>query len=110
VGEELGFIGAVGVLLLFAFLVYQGLRLVREAPDRFSALLVSGIVLWFAYQALINIGGVTRSIPLTGVPLPFLSYGGSALAANLAAMGVLLNVSRYRRPRSAATLLPEAGT
>jgi cell division protein FtsW len=109
IGEEIGFIGAVGVLLLFAFFVYQGFRLAQEAPDRFSALLVCGIVLWFSYQALINIGGVTHSIPLTGIPLPFLSYGGSALAANLAAMGVLLNVSRYRRPRSAATPLPEAG-
>ena len=115
VGEELGFIGAIGVLLLFAVLIYRGFRVMLRARDDFGALLATGIICWIAYQALINVGGITRAIPLTGIPLPFLSYGGSALAAVLAAVGILLSISRHadgppaverngpqvRRPRSA---------
>jgi cell division protein FtsW len=99
IGEELGFIGAVAVIALFAFFVYRGVRTALNAPDRFGAYLAVGIVGWIAYQTLINIGGITRSIPLTGVPLPFISYGGSSLMAVLAAVGVLLSVSRYGRDR-----------
>jgi cell division protein FtsW len=95
VGEELGFIGAVGVLMLFALLVYRGFRVMLRARDDFGALLATGIICWIAYQALINVGGVSRAIPLTGIPLPFLSYGGSSLAALLAAVGILLSISRY---------------
>ena len=94
-GEELGFIGAVGVLLLFAALIYRGFRVVLDARDDFGALLATGIICWIAYQALINVGGITRTIPMTGIPMPFLSYGGSALAALLAGIGILLSVSRY---------------
>ncbi len=94
IGEELGFVGSMVVLLLLAALVYRGLRIVTHARDQFGSLLAAGIISWFAYQALINIGGITRSIPLTGIPLPFLSYGGSSLAAALAAVGILLNVSK----------------
>ena len=68
-----------------------------NAPDNFGALLSLGVTSWIAYQALINIGGITRSIPLTGIPLPFVSYGGSALAATLAGVGILLSVSRYAK-------------
>ncbi|MEX0785676.1 MAG: putative lipid II flippase FtsW [Dehalococcoidia bacterium] len=95
VGEELGFIGAIAVLVLFAVLVYRGFRVVLGARDDFGALLATGIVCWIAYQALINVGGITRAIPMTGIPMPFLSYGGSALAALLAAVGILLSVSRH---------------
>ena len=95
VGEELGFIGAMGVLLLLAALVYRGFRVMLNARDDFGALLATGIVCWIAYQALINVGGITRTIPLTGIPLPFLSYGGSSLAALLAAAGILLSISRH---------------
>ena len=95
VGEEMGFIGAVGVLMLFAALVYRGLRVMLRAQDEFGALLATGIVCWIAYQALINVGGISRAIPMTGIPLPFLSYGGSSLAALLAAVGILLSISRY---------------
>jgi cell division protein FtsW len=95
IGEEMGFIGAAVVILLFALLVYRGIRVMVNAPDNFGALLAVGITSWIAYQALINIGGITRTIPLTGIPLPFLSYGGSALAATLAGVGILLSVSRY---------------
>ncbi len=95
VGEELGFIGAVAVLLLFAVLIYRGFRIILRARDEFGALLATGIVCWIAYQALVNVGGITRAIPMTGIPMPFLSYGGSALAALLAAVGILLSVSRH---------------
>ena len=98
-GEEMGFIGAVLVIALFAFLIYRGFRTVANARDDFGALLTVGVISWIAYQALINIGGITRAIPLTGVPLPFLSYGGSALASLLAGVGIVLNVSRYGRDK-----------
>ena len=94
VGEELGFIGAMGVVILFAVLIYRGFRVVLGARDQFGMLLATGIVCWIAYQSLINVGGVTRSIPLTGIPMPFLSYGGSALASLLAGVGILLSISR----------------
>jgi cell division protein FtsW len=97
IGEELGFIGAVAVIALFAFLVYRGIRTALNAQDHFGAYLAVGILSWIAYQTLINIGGITRSIPMTGIPLPFVSYGGSALVATLAGVGILLNVSRYSR-------------
>jgi len=99
IGEEMGFIGAVLVIALFAFLIYRGFRAVANARDDFGALLTVGVISWISYQTLINIGGITRSIPLTGVPLPFLSYGGSALAALLAGIGIVLSVSRYGRDK-----------
>jgi cell division protein FtsW len=95
VGEELGFIGAIGVIVLFAILVYRGFRIVFRTRDEFGQLLATGIVCWIAYQALINVGGITRAVPMTGIPMPFLSSGGSALAALLAAIGILLNISRH---------------
>ncbi|MEX2247157.1 MAG: putative lipid II flippase FtsW [Dehalococcoidia bacterium] len=95
IGEELGFIGCAAVLVLFAVVLVRGFRVVLRARDDFGSLLAVGIVSWIGYQALINIGGITRSIPLTGIPLPFVSYGGSALIAMLAAIGILLSVSRY---------------
>ena len=99
IGEEMGFIGAVLVIALFAFLIYRGFRAVANARDDFGSLLIVGVISWIAYQSLINIGGITRSIPLTGMPLPFLSYGGSALAALLAGIGIVLSVSRYGRDK-----------
>ncbi len=94
-GEELGFIGLMFILGLFVFFIYRALRVTLRSPDRFGMLLSIGIVSWIAFQTLINIGGITRTIPLTGVPLPFLSYGGSSLVMLMAAVGVLLSVSRY---------------
>jgi cell division protein FtsW len=95
IGEELGFIGSAIVLLLFALLMFRGFRVILRARDDFGSLLAVGIVSWIGYQTIINIGGITRSMPLTGIPLPFLSYGGSALMTMLAAIGILLSVSRY---------------
>lgn len=98
-GEELGFIGLMGILALFGFFIYRAVRVTVRSRDRFGMLLGIGIVSWISFQTLINIGGITRTIPLTGVPLPFLSYGGSALISVLAGVGVLLSVSRYASER-----------
>jgi cell division protein FtsW len=95
IGEEIGFIGTILVLLLFAFIAYRGIRIAQRAPDKFGALLAIGIVTWITMQAFFNIGGVTRTIPLTGIPLPFISFGSSALIATLAAAGLLVSVSRF---------------
>jgi cell division protein FtsW len=94
IGEELGFIGSVVVIGLFVLLGVRGFRIASRCPDRFGALLAAGITTWLCVQAFINIGGITRTIPFTGIPLPFISYGGSALLALLCAVGILLNISR----------------
>jgi cell division protein FtsW len=96
VGEELGLLGCLVLIGLFAFLAYRGLCISRAAPDSFGALLACGITCWIAAQAAINIGSVVNAIPFTGVPLPFVSFGGSSLVTALAAVGILLNVSRHR--------------
>jgi cell division protein FtsW len=106
IGEETGFIGASIVIFLFAVLIFRGLRASVSAPDEFGSLLAIGITSWIAYQAIINIGGITRSIPLTGIPLPLMSYGSSALMSVMAALGVLLSISRYQ-PKDTASSLPE---
>ncbi|MSP21624.1 MAG: putative lipid II flippase FtsW [Dehalococcoidia bacterium] len=95
IGEELGFVGVVMVLILFAGVIWRAAWIAHRAPDKFGSLLATGIIAWLGFQLLINVAGVTRMIPLTGIPLPFLSYGGSALAATMAAVGVLLSISRY---------------
>jgi cell division protein FtsW len=97
IGEEAGFIGAMVVIGLFAYLVYRGFHVAMKAHDLFGTYLAMGIVCWISFQTLINIGGITRTIPLTGIPLPFVSYGGSSLIMVMAAIGVLLNVSRYAK-------------
>ena len=93
--EELGFVGAILVIVMFAILVVKGFRIAMNAPDRFSSLLVTGIVSLIGMQALMNIAVVTASMPCTGITLPFFSYGGTSLVINLFEMGVVLNVSRY---------------
>lgn len=99
-GEELGLIGS-GVLLLLLFLVlWRGLRIARGSPDLFGRILAAGIVAWFTFQSFINIGMTLGLMPVTGLPLPFVSYGGSAMIANLAAIGLLENV--YLRTKSRA--------
>src|SRR5205814_10194457 len=93
-GEELWFIGCTLVVMLFLFLAFRGFRLARRTQDIYGALLATGITTWLVLQAMINVGAATGSIPYTGVPLPFISYGGSSLLISLAAVGVLLNISR----------------
>ncbi|MCA9823368.1 MAG: putative lipid II flippase FtsW [Dehalococcoidia bacterium] len=102
-GEEAGLIATSMVVLLFVTLMLRGYHIARRAPDDFGTLVATGITTWIAVQAMLNIGGITRTIPLTGVPLPFLSYGGSALASVMLAMGVLLSITRYM-PNSSSYL------
>jgi cell division protein FtsW len=111
IGEELGLLGALVVVALFVAFCVLGARAALLAPDRFGMLLAAGVTTWFGAQAFINIGAVIGILPITGVPLPFVSYGGTSLMINLVAAGLLLNVARQaqrptpRRPaprRSAA--------
>jgi cell division protein FtsW len=94
-GEELGLVGCLFILGLFGLLAFRGLRVSRRAPDAFGALLACGLTCWLLAQAAINIGSVVDALPFTGVPLPFVSFGGSSLVTSLAAVGILLNISRY---------------
>jgi cell division protein FtsW len=95
--EELGFIGGTFVLLLFSLVLWRGIRIALGAPDLFGSFLAVGIVSMIAIQVMINVGVVTGMMPVTGITLPFLSYGGSSLTLMLLAVGVLLNISRYSR-------------
>jgi cell division protein FtsW len=94
--EEMGLIGALGIILLFFIFVARGIRIVRSAPDAFSMLLSGGIVSWIGLQAILNIGVVLGILPTTGIPLPFISYGGTSLIMTLFSVGILLNISQYR--------------
>ncbi|MGB9885539.1 MAG: putative lipid II flippase FtsW [Moorellales bacterium] len=94
-GEELGFVGCLAVLLLLFLLIWRGMRAALLAPDNFGRLLACGLTSMLAFQALINLGVVTGTLPVTGITLPFLSYGGSSLLVSMVAVGVLLNISRY---------------
>ena len=98
IGEELGLLGSIVVIVLFAALAVWGYRIATRCPDRYGALLVSGLTTMLVGQAVLNIGVVSGSLPITGVPLPFISFGGSSLVLNDIAVGILLNVSQYARP------------
>lgn len=95
IAEEVGWIFSVLLILLYAFIVLKGYKIAYRARDDFERNLAFGVVIWLAVQMVINIGGVINFMPMTGVPLPLISYGGSALLANLAALGVLVNISRH---------------
>jgi len=97
IAEELGLIGALGVVLAFVAIGVAGTVTALRAPDRFAMLLAIGITTWIVAQAVLNLGAVLSLLPVTGVTLPFLSFGGSSLVVTLAAMGVLLNVARQGR-------------
>jgi cell division protein FtsW len=97
IGEELGLAGSLSVLLLFAAFAYLGARAALRAPDRFGFLLAGGVTAWVLGQAVINIGAVVGLLPITGVPLPFVSSGGSSLVPMMAGLGMLLNVTRQGR-------------
>lgn len=94
--EELGLAGALVIMTLFGALILRGYWLALHAPDRFSTVLCAGVVTLIAVQTLLNLGVVTNLLPSTGISLPFFSYGGTALAVNLAEMGIVLSISRYR--------------
>lgn len=93
--EELGFFGALLVVILFAVLIWKGIQIAMHAPDAFSSLLVTGIVALIGIQVILNIAVVTSSMPATGIPLPFFSYGGTSLFIMLCGMGIILNITRY---------------
>ena len=94
ISEEFGLIGSLVVVGLFGALCIVGARTAMLAPDRFGSLVAAGITVWFGGQAFVNIGAVLGLLPITGVPLPFVSYGGTALVVSMAAAGILLNVAR----------------
>ncbi len=95
--EELGFFRVSAAVLLFTAFAYKGYKVAVRAPDTFGKMVALGITCWVTVQTLINIGAIINLLPLTGIPLPFFSYGGTAMIANLAAVGILLNISRHGR-------------
>lgn len=95
IGEEIGFLGASFIIVLFMIVVWRGFFIAIHAKDNFGKLLAGGITTFLAFQVLINLAAQTALVPLTGIPLPFVSYGGSALIMNLIAIGILLNISRH---------------
>lgn len=123
-GEELGLVGSWLVVGLFALLAYRGMHIALRAPDTYGLLLAAGITIWLTLQAVMNIGVTTFTIPFTGLPLPFISFGGSSLVVSLSGIGILLNISqsamgerqkrhesfafwwRHRRPRLSYTRRP----
>lgn len=94
IGEEFGFLGGAILISLLILLVIRGFKITERAPDNFGKFLAGGLVVWLGTQAALNLAAMVSLVPLTGVPLPFISYGGSALLANLTAVGILLNISR----------------
>lgn len=98
IGEELGLIGAVVTIGLFALLAYRGFKIAMAAPDAYGTVLASGITCSLIFQAIINVGVVTATLPFTGIPLPFISFGGSSLLVSMASAGLLLAVSRRTMP------------
>jgi len=109
IGEQAGLVGVLIVLALFAALAWYGLRAAGRAPDRFGALLAVAATCWITSQAVINIGAVIGLLPVTGIPLPFISFGGSSLVITMMAAGILMNVAAHeRRPSSAPRPTPSA--
>lgn len=99
IAEEVGLVFSSFLVLCFAFLSYRGFYIARHAPDDFGQNLAVGIVSWLTIQAIINISGIINIMPMTGVPLPLVSYGGSAILAALSALGVLVNISKQTKVR-----------
>ena len=97
IAEELGFAGSAFILALFGILIWRGIRIAINATDIFGSLVAAGIVLMIASQTIINVAVVTNSIPNTGIPMPFISYGGTSLLVSMFLIGVLLNISRFHR-------------
>ena len=95
IGEELGLVGAIFLITLFIMLAFRGFRVAKNAPDEFGRLIAVGITIWIVVQVFVNIAANIALVPLTGIPLPFVSYGGTSLIFLLAAMGILLNISKH---------------
>ncbi len=107
IAEEVGFVGASILIFIFTIFIYHGLKIVLRAPDKFSQILATGLIAWIGGQIFLNIASQVALVPLTGIPLPFFSYGGSSLTAVLSATGILLNISKHskdqRKKRSKST-------
>jgi len=99
IAEEIGFIFTTFLILLYLFVFYRGLLIAKSAPDLYGSALATGVVTWLAVQTFLNIGGMLNLIPMTGVPLPFISAGGSAVLSALIAMGILVNISKQTKVR-----------
>ncbi len=93
--EEFGFMGSVVIILIFSYFIYRGYKIIVDAPDTFSRIFSLGIISWIGGQTILNIAAMSALVPLTGVPIPFISYGGSSLVSLLFACGILLNISKY---------------
>ena len=94
IGEELGFLGIIIPVVLFIIIAVRGLKIAKNAPDNFGKLVATGIVSWIMFQAFINISAISGLAPLTGIPLPFISYGGTSIVFLLTAVGILMNISK----------------
>jgi cell division protein FtsW len=104
IGEQLGILGAIAVLLLLTAFVWLGIRAAVRAPDHFGGLLALGLAAWVAAETLINVGAVVGVLPVTGIPLPFISFGGSSLVITMAAAGILISIARKGEAPTAARL------
>ncbi len=94
IAEETGFIGAVALIAVYLLFIYLGFKIALRAHDRFGRLLAASLTVWLGVQAAINFAAMVSLVPLTGIPLPFISYGGSSLVVALASVGILINISR----------------
>lgn len=97
IAEEIGFIGSAIIIALLVFFLLKAFKIAQKAPDKFAFMFATGLTTWVASQIVLNIGSMVSLVPLTGVPLPFFSYGGSALSMILASCGILLNISKYSK-------------
>jgi rod shape determining protein RodA len=95
-GEELGFVGCAVIVALLGFVVFRAIRIAQRADDLFGMLVAAGIAVWFLFQTFVNVGMTIGITPITGLPLPFVSYGGSAIFADMIAIGLLQSVRRHR--------------
>jgi cell division protein FtsW len=98
ISEETGFIFSVSLVLMYLAIFYRGFKISINAPDGYGKILGLGLTSWLIIQAFVNIGGIINLIPMTGVPLPFVSYGGSSIMAAMGAAGIIYNISKYSRP------------
>lgn len=94
IGEELGLLGTIGIIILFMIFIYQGFKIIKNAPNKFSYFLSLGLVLMISFKAIINIGVSCGVLPTKGLPLPFISYGGSSLVFDMLSVGILMNIAR----------------
>jgi len=100
IAEEMGFFLAVGLLLLFVAFAWRAIAIAKSAPDDFAKYVTIGVTAWISLQAIVNVGSMVSLLPMTGVPLPFVSYGGTSLAVAMAAIGVVLNISKHAKTSS----------